>query len=102
MAKIGWKAIMGTKEWKEIKDLKPIDRFISGQSYSLDFTEQYMPQEKERIKRLRRAKMNVIYSVDFCDWEKDNVTVEEMGYRTKYVGESLYLMVTGNIYDKKN
>lgn len=200
MIKTGGKSIMDTKEWKEIKDLKLIDRFISGQSYSLDFAEQYMPQEKERIKRLRRAKcdkiqilefielrlseddsvlwckngdkqtwenpkvfetqfgkfvsdnqgefggqlqtpysvvggnfrdvfdykdkvyaidslehmlrtitvyeilrdggMNVIYSVDFCDWEKDNVTVEEMGYRTKYVGEDLYLMVTGNIYDK--
>ena len=191
---------MDTKEWEEIKDLKLIDRFISGQSYSLDFAEQYMPQEKERIKRLRRAKcdkiqilefmelklsedgsvlwcksgdkqtwenpkvfetqfgkfvsdnqgefggqlqtpysvvsgnfrdvfdykdkvyaidslehmlrtitvyeilrdgsMNVIYSIDFCDWEKDNVAVEEMGYRIKYVGEALYLMVIGNICDR--
>ena len=43
MIKTGGKSIMDTKEWKEIKDLKLIDRFISGQSYSLDFAEQYMP-----------------------------------------------------------
>ena len=51
---------MCTEEWKEIKELKLIDRFISGQNYSLDFAEQYMPQEKERIKRLRRVKCDEI------------------------------------------
>ena len=40
MIKIGGKVFMCTEEWKAIKELKLIDRFISGQSYSLDFAEQ--------------------------------------------------------------
>ena len=58
---------MCTEEWKEIKDLKLIDRFISGQSYSLDFAEQYMPQEQERIKRLRTAKCDKIQIPEFME-----------------------------------
>ena len=67
MIKIGGKVIMCTEEWKEIKELKLIDRFILGQSYSLDFAEQYMPQEKERIKRLRRVKCDEIQILEFME-----------------------------------
>lgn len=58
---------MCTEEWKEIKELKPIDRFVSGQSYSLDFAVQYMPQEKERIERLRRLKYDKYQILEFME-----------------------------------
>lgn len=67
MIKTGGKVFMCTEEWKEIIELKLIDRFISGQSYSLDFAEQYMPQEKERIKRLRRVKCDKIQILEFME-----------------------------------
>ena len=44
--------------------------------------------------------MNVIYDVGCSFWMGENDVEEEMGYRIKYVGEALYIMVAGVVVNR--
>ena len=44
--------------------------------------------------------MNVIYDVGYSFWMEENDVEEEMGYRIKYAGEALYIMIAGAVVHK--
>jgi len=59
------------EEWKVLSELRPIDDYISGQGYSLDFAQRNKMDSMERIEGLRRVNCKTICIIEPMEIMRD-------------------------------